>query len=327
MSGCICTQVGPNEYARTPVIVYQVENPAPGASPYTFKLGAPQYSSVPCGTGGQPGDVSAAPVAVSNPLCTVGLGASFPLSALVYTPQFDPGAGLFYSNVSGGSANGFLCPEPFVWAATADAAEWSSAPPPRNSAMVFDLYQFPLINNTPKWVAVGDGVFSSRDYGMTWAKHQDWSTSPINMLYVSLDTLVGFQQLGLNMGVLVSNDDGKTWATVNVLPSTYIDFSSALKSPFRQAPWGQAPSNSGTQLQAGQGGVNIQDPTKFGFLVNSFNSTVLDSSGAPVMTAGFLEFSLLGGTVQTQGVVSAIPTTGKYAQNSLISASPSWVLA
>lgn len=310
MSGYICTQVGPDEYARTPVIIVEVPNPVQGQSPYTFKLGTPQYSSTPCPSGGSS---NAGPGSgISYPSAP----ASFTLSQLQNAPVYDPPAGMYWGTVYNATTTDTY----IVWAETADAAEWVQATPERNSAMSFDLYQFPLVNNQPKWVAVGDGVFCSRNYGLTWTKHQDWSTSPMNMLYVAQGTLVGYAQNGPDMDVHYSNDDGQTWLKAGTVLSVQLSPERGT-SPFIGYNPGTLPAN--TWLRNARGGVNVDNPSEFGFPVYAFSGS--DMTGTE--SRGFVQCSVVDGEVFVQGIVSTQPALGSYAQNSLIQAAPVWGLS
>lgn len=330
MSGCICTQIGPTEYARTPVIVYQVGPPDPGiSSGLAFKLGTTQYSSAPCETGNQVGDVSASPTPVVSTNCPGGQGASFPL-ADVTVYGFDPACGLFFGGVTLGSCSSF-----FVWASAPNAPSWTSVPPERTSSAVFDLYQFPLKNGVPKWVAVGDGIFKSHDFGATWSKIQDWSTTPFNLFYASQTVLVGFLQVDTIGQVVTSTDDGATWTVAASYPGVYFSPDPSTASPFAPLTnannyYGnppdlaivQIPTGNVSSYSTGKGyGVVKDNPQVCGLLMQPY-------SNPAAQVVSFLAFSVEIDGISPLGFVDSTPVLGKFytSLNGAVSqaASPVW---
>ncbi len=246
--------------------------------------------------------------------CPGGQGASFALSEVTIT-GFDPDCWLYYGSVSGGTG----CPSIPVWAPSQTSAEWTSVPPERNSSSAFDLYQFPLSGTTPKWVAVGDGIFISIDYGVKWRKVQDWTTTPINLFYATPSLLVGFIQNGKDLIVVQSTDDGAFWTTIGTLPNAYMQPAQRRTSPYNyttQTPsWAPQVVKDGVLPDATPGctvGVDVNNAAICGCIVTTAYQTSSQS-------AAFLGFSIENGVASPMGLLSTIPTLAIPA----VSAAPS----
>ncbi|MHB8890294.1 MAG: hypothetical protein ACYC46_15895 [Acidobacteriaceae bacterium] len=253
---------------------------------------------------------ASAPVSTTTPApqvltaaCPGGQGASFPLSEVSIT-GFDPDCWLYYGSVPGSTG----CPPIPVWAPSQTSSEWTSVPPERNSAAAFDLYQFPLSGTTPKWVAVGDGIFISLNYGVKWRKVQDWTTTPINAFYATPALLIGFLQNGMDLTVVQSTNDGAFWTTVGTLSGAYMQPAQRRTSPYNyttQTPsWATQVVEDGVLPDRTYGptvGVSTANPAICGCIVTT-------GYGTSAQSAAFLGFSIQNGVAIPMGLISTIPT-------------------
>ncbi len=234
-SGTICTQVGPNEYCRTPVTIKYPQGPFVGGTPPTVQTtyGTPVYSSTPCGSnvGENIGDSLAAPSSAYPP--SIGPGLIFTLSQIAGPIAYDPGCGLWYgyTPVAYQGQTVSVC----VWGASPNAASWSSTPPPRNSMTDGTWYNFPT---TRKWVVVGDGIFRSISFGRVWEKRQDWVNTPHRCFYANSGLLVGCIQTVTGVSLVGSLDDGRTWSVFYVIPAAVIapGSQSSVNIPAKENP-------------------------------------------------------------------------------------------